>query len=301
MPQITRASFGVEHAFASWAQFRSNYFIQRTDDEFRAVNLNAPVNGVRPFPGLGIITYVDAIGEAKSQGIDLSMNLNYAPKRIFGTVNYRLAKAMNDGDSATSLPMNGGDLAAEWGPARGDVRHRIFGFASVPLKYGLRSNLNMRYESGTPYNITTGFDDNARRRAQRPAGGRRPQQRPRRRPAEHRPAPELAEEHRPAEGRRPGSGRAGRRAGHRPRPGRRPGGGGGGRGPGGGGGGFGGGGFGPGANAGRVNFEVFAQVSNLTNTVNYRSYSGVLTSRFFGQALSSGEPRRIELGIRVGF
>ena len=114
-----------------------------------------------PFPTLGIITYVDAIGEAKSQGIDLSMNLNYAPKRIFGTINYRLAKAMNDGDSATSLPMNGGDLDAEWGPARGDVRHRIFGFASVPLKYGLRSNLNMRYESGTPYNITTGFDDNA--------------------------------------------------------------------------------------------------------------------------------------------
>ena len=113
-----------------------------------------------PFPDLGIITYVDAIGEAKSQGIDLSMNLNYAPKRIFGTINYRLAKAMNDGDSATSLPMNGGDLAAEWGPSRGDVRHRIFGFASVPLKYGLRSNLNMRYESGTPYNITTGFDDN---------------------------------------------------------------------------------------------------------------------------------------------
>ncbi len=200
MPQITRASFGVEHAFASWAQFRSNYFVQRTSDEFRAVNLNAKVNGVVPFPTLGIITYVDAIGEAKSQGIDLSMNLNYAPKRIFGTINYRLAKAMNDGDSATSLPMNGGDLDAEWGPARGDVRHRIFGFASVPLKYGLRSNLNMRYESGTPYNITTGFDDNARQRPQRSTGRRRPQQRPRRRPAQRRPAPELAEEHRTAAG-----------------------------------------------------------------------------------------------------
>ena len=160
MPQITRASFGVEHAFASWAQFRSNYFIQRTDDEFRAVNLNAPVDGVRPLPALGIITYVDAIGEAKSQGVDLSMNLNYAPKRIFGAVNYRLAKAMNDGDSATSLPMTGSDLAAEWGPARNDVRHRIFGFVSTPLKFGLRTNVNMRYESGVPYNVTTGFDDN---------------------------------------------------------------------------------------------------------------------------------------------
>jgi hypothetical protein len=46
---------------------------------------------------------------------------------------------------------------------------------------------------------------------------------------------------------------------------------------------------------------VFAQISNLTNTVNYRSYSGVLTSSFFGQPLSAGEPRRVEIGMRVGF
>ena len=207
MPQITRASFGVEHAFASWAQFRSNYFIQRTDDEFRAVNLNAPVDGVRPFPNLGIVTYVDAIGEAKSQGIDLSMNLNYAPKRIFGAINYRLAKAMNDGDSATSLPMNGGDLAAEWGPARNDVRHRIFGFVSTPLKFGLRTNLNMRYESGTPYNVTTGFDDNGDDVINdRPDGvGRNSARGEGLLNIDFRL--ELAEEHRPAEGRRPGSGR----------------------------------------------------------------------------------------------
>jgi hypothetical protein len=79
-------------------------------------------------------------------------------------------------------------------------------------------------------------------------------------------------------------------------------GGGGGRGPGGGGGGFGGGGFGPGAGNGRVNLEIFTQVSNLTNAVNYRSYASVLTSRFsLGQPLSAGEPRRIEVGMRVGF
>jgi len=67
-----------------------------------------------------------------------------------------------------------------------------------------------------------------------------------------------------------------------------------------GGGGFGGG-FGPGGGTGRVNLEIFTQISNLTNTVNYRSYSTVETSRFFGQPLSAAEPRRIELGFRVGF
>ena len=132
----------------------------------------------------------------------------------------------------------------------------------------------MRYESGTPYNITTGFDDNARQRHQRSAGRRRPQQRPRRRPlnidlrlswqkssASRRAATRVRAG--PGGGpviiRAPGGGPAAAAAGAA-------------RG-GGGGGGFGGGGFGPGANGGRVNFEMFAQVSNLTNTVNYRSYS----------------------------
>ncbi len=295
MPQITRASFGVEHAFASWAQLRSNYFIQRTNDEFRAVNLNAPVNGVRPFPDLGIVTYVDAIGEAKSQGVDLSMNLNYAPKRIFGTVNYRLAKAMNDGDSATSLPMNGGDLAAEWGPTRGDVRHRIFGFVSTPLKFGLRTNLNMRYESGTPYNITTGGDDNSDDVINdRPAGVGRNSVR-----GDSQMNIDLRLSWQKSIGQPKGGDQGPGGPGGGPVIIRGPGGGGGGRGPGGGGG---GGGFGPGGNAGRVNFELFAQISNLTNNVNYRSYGSVISSTtFFGRPLSSGEPRRVEVGTRIGF
>jgi hypothetical protein len=301
MPQITRASFGVEHAFASWAQFRSNYFIQRTSDAFRAVNLNAADNGVLPFPALGIITYVDAVGRERSQGVDLSMNLNYAPKRIFGTINYRLAKAMNDGDSATSLPVDGGNLAAEWGPSRGDVRHRIFGFVSAPLVYGFRTNLNMRYESGQPYNVTTGFDDNGDGIINdRPFGYTRNAAR-----GDSQLNVDLRLSWQKSFGQARGGDQGPGGPGGGPVIVRAPGGGGGGGGrggPGGGGGGGGfGGGFGPGGNNGRVNFEIFTQISNVTNTVNYRNYAGVLTSRFFGQATAAAEPRRVELGMRVGF
>ncbi len=301
MPRITRVSAGVEHAFASWMTMRSNYFVQRTSSAFRATNLNAPVNGVRPFPDLGNITYVDAIGEDKSQGIDLSLNLNYAPKRIFGTINYRLAKAMNDGDSATSLPMTGDDLAAEWGASRGDVRHRIFGFVSTPLKFGLRSNLNMRYESGTPYNITTGFDDNGDSVINdRPFGvGRNSARGDGQLNVDFRLSWQKSFGQPKGGDAGPGGPGGGPVIVQRGPGGGGPGGGGG-RGGGGGGGGMGGG-FGPGGNAGRVNFELFTQVSNLTNTVNYRNYSGVLTSTFFGLPTASAEPRRVELGMRLGF
>jgi hypothetical protein len=297
MPRITRASFGVEHAFTSWMQFRSNYFVQRSSDDYRAVNGNPLVNGARLYPDVGIITYVDAIGQARSQGVDLSVNLNYAPKRIFGTINYRLAKAMNDGNNATSLPVNGADLAAEWGPAAGDVRNRIFGFVSVPLKFGLRSNVNMRYESGQPYNITTGFDDNGDGVINdRPLGITR---------NSARGAGQLNVDLRLGWQKSFGQPKIGDNGPGGPGGGpviiRAPGGGPGGGGRGGPGGGGVGGGFGPGGNAGRVNLEIFTQITNVTNTVNYRNYSGVLTSSFFGQPTASAEPRRVELGMRVGF
>ena len=117
-------------------RLRANYFVQHRPDVPR-LNTNAPIDGVRPDPTLGNVTFIDAIGRRGDQGVDLSANLNYAPKRIFGAVNYRLGRAMNDGDSATSLPVNGNNLAAEWGPARNDVRHRIFGFVNDAAAVGL--------------------------------------------------------------------------------------------------------------------------------------------------------------------
>ncbi len=299
LPTVKRASVGVEHAVTGWMQLRGNYFVQRTADVYRAVNANAPVDGVRPFDGLGNITYIDAIGRAESQGMDVSVSLNYAPKRIFGSINYRLGESNNDGDSATSLPVSGSDLAAEWGPARNDVRHRIFGFVSTPIAFGFRTNINVRYESAAPYNITTGFDDNGDSVINdRPAGvGRN----------SARGDDQVNVDFRLSWSKGFGRPKTGEGAGG-------PGGGPviiqrgpGGDGPGGGGrrggGGGGGGAFmgGPGGNTGRVNLEVFTQVSNLTNAVNYRSYSGVLTSRYFGEPTAASEPRRIELGMRVTF
>lgn len=51
----------------------------------------------------------------------------------------------------------------------------------------------------------------------------------------------------------------------------------------------------------RFNIEIFAQINNLTNAVNYGGFSGVLTSPAFGLPTSAQAPRRIELGTRLGF
>lgn len=301
MPTVKRASFGLEHAATGWMQIRANYFVQHTSDVYRALNPNTPIDGVRPDPTLGNITFIEAIGREESQGVDFSANLNYAPKRIFGAINYRLAKAMNDGDNSTSLPVNGTNLDGQWGPARNDVRHRVFGFVTTPLPKGFRVNTNVMFQSGTPYNITTGFDNNRDSVINdRPDGVTR---------NSARGAGQFTMDLRLGWSRgfgkaKTGDGQPGGPGGGGPVIVRMPaGGGGGGRGPGGpGGGGFmGGGPGGPGGNNGRVNLEIFVQANNVLNNVNYMNYTGVITSADFGDPKSAQSGRRIEVGTRIGF
>ena len=300
MPTVKRASFGLEHAATGWMQLRANYFVQHTTDVYRALNPNTPIDGVRPDPSVGNVTMIEAIGREESQGVDFSANLNYAPKRIFGAINYRLGRAMNDGDSSTSLPVNGTNLDGQWGPGRNDVRHRIFGFVTTPLPKGFRVNTNVMFQSGTPYNVTTGFDNNRDSIINdRPEGVTRNSAR-----GDSLFTMDLRLAWSKGFGKpKTGDGQPGGPGGG-PVIVRMPAGGpgGGGRGPGGGGGGFmGGGPGGPGANNGRVNLEIFVQANNLLNNVNYMNYTGVITSADFGQPKSAQSGRRIEVGTRVGF
>jgi hypothetical protein len=303
MPTVKRASFGMEHAATGWMQLRANYFVQYTSDVYRALNPNTAVNGVRPDPTIGQITLIEAIGREESHGVDFSANLNYAPKRIFGTINYRLGKTMNDGDGATSLPVNGTNLDGQWGPSRNDVRHRVFGFVTTPLPKGFRVNTNVMFQSGQPYNITTGGDDNGDAVGNdRPVGVTRNSAR-----GDSQFTMDLRLGWSKGFGKpKTGDGQQGGPGGGGPvviqRVGPGPGGGGGGRGgPGGGGGGGFGGPGGPGGNTGRVNLEIFVQANNVLNNVNFLSYTGIVSSDRFGQATSAQAGRRIEVGTRVGF
>ncbi len=299
MPALRRFSVGMEQRMFPWLTVRANYFNQRGWDELRSLNANAPVNSIRPNPDLGNISEFDSLGRSKSQGIDVGLNFSYQPKRIFGAINYTLGEAFNDGDSATSLPVNGRDITAEWAHSRGDVRHRLFATINTPLIFGFRTSLNGRYQTASPYNITTGRDDNGDAVINdRPAGvGRNTARGAAQFNVDWRLSwsKSIGQRNTPPGGPGPQGGTV-----IIMRP---PDGGGGRDGGGGGGRGGGGGGFGRmgGGENGRVNFELFAQVNNLFNRVNFQSYSGVLTSPFFGNPTSASIPRRVELGMRFGF
>ena len=47
--------------------------------------------------------------------------------------------------------------------------------------------------------------------------------------------------------------------------------------------------------------NVFANISNALNRVNFENVSGALTSRRFGQPTGAEDPREIEVGMRFQF
>ncbi|HEY8549575.1 MAG TPA: carboxypeptidase regulatory-like domain-containing protein [Vicinamibacterales bacterium] len=259
LPQTRRVSIGLEQKLTDGIDVRANVFDEETTNRLRSVDVNAPIDGVRPDPSLARVTEIRSIGRGETRGFDVSLRARSRERGFFGTVHYRYARAYNDADGALSLPVDPSNLAAEWGPASWDIRHRIFSYVRTRLPYGFNVGLSTRANSGAPYTIRTGFDDNGDGVLNdRPAGIGRNSAR-----GEWHAVSDLRLGWMPGDqhqGRPRGDSQSVRRGG-----------------------------------------EIYAQVSNLFNTTNFTSYSGVMTSPYFGRPTAAMAGRRMELGLRVFF
>src|SRR5262249_12113170 len=160
MPFVHQASIGLERTFFETFRVQTSYMMQRGRDQFRSVNVNAPLDGVRPDATLGNVTELQSDGT-----LDLdrfTVNLNYAipQKRFFVGGNYQLSRLKNFTDSVFALPADNYDLDAEWGPSTRDARHRFFATVNMGLPKAMRLAVFAQGQSALPYNITTGFDLN---------------------------------------------------------------------------------------------------------------------------------------------
>ncbi|MGE0814137.1 MAG: hypothetical protein AB7O93_12400, partial [Vicinamibacterales bacterium] len=159
-PIVHQASIGFDKNVREWMGVRADYMWTRGYHMLRSINVNAPVNGVRPDPTVGNVSEISSTGRRASDRLSIGLNLRVPQRRIFGNVMYQLASVRNNADGPLSLPADSNDPDADWGPAMQDVRHRMFVMANFPMPYGLRVGLNAQVSSARPYNITTGLDGN---------------------------------------------------------------------------------------------------------------------------------------------
>lgn len=139
--------------------FEGIYTFRRGVHHFRSRNINAPVNGVRPDPGYGIFQLLESSGTLRENSFELKVNGNYKGVNMFG--NYKLSDITDDFSDPLSLPMDNYNLRLERGTSSLNQPHTF----SVGFDFDLLKTINVspsfRLESGLPYTITTGRDDNS--------------------------------------------------------------------------------------------------------------------------------------------
>ncbi|HET7217304.1 MAG TPA: carboxypeptidase regulatory-like domain-containing protein, partial [Vicinamibacterales bacterium] len=161
LPRTLRTNAGVERVVGKFGRLVAGYSYGRGENLFRGRNINAPLeDGTRPNPDTGNITQIESTASSRTHVVNTGFNLNLPWHRTFLFVNYSFAKAQNDTDGPFSLPADSYDLAAEWGPASNDVRHRLTGMFNMNLWKGFKLATSFNANSATPYTITTGHDDN---------------------------------------------------------------------------------------------------------------------------------------------
>ncbi len=159
MPYVQQASIGLQQEFPKNIRLMSQYFYRRGVRQLRGRNINAPFDGSRPDPNSGNITLIES--SANSFNHTLMVNLNWMkPGKFFFGANYVYSNTNNETDGALSLPVDNFDLRGERGASLQDIRHRFFLMSNVTLPLGFRLGTIFQTNSASPYNVTTGFDNN---------------------------------------------------------------------------------------------------------------------------------------------
>jgi hypothetical protein len=272
MPFRRKYTLGVDQPIGRFFRFRGTVSRETGHNILRSRNANAPVDGVRPDPSVLNITELESTARSLNESIRTELAINYPPSRLSANVVYAFRRALDEADGPFSLPPDNLDLTAEWGPARGDVRHGVNAGVNSDLPGQFRISANFRAQSALPYNITTGADANGDGvHNERPAGVTRNSGR-----GAGTKNLDLTLTWRLDIGRRQPLDLSSTSAIQKPpAPVRR--------------------------DDYVFRLELFAQGYNVLNVVNPQNFSGVLTSPFFGQPTSAGAARRVVLGTRIWF
>lgn len=159
-PKLYQSSVSVERALPKNSSVSVVFLNTRGTHQLRTRNINAPINGVRPFAGVpGNLLSYESTGYLDQRQIltfvrtTLSKNLSMFGFYSFGHTN-------GDTDGAGSNPANPYDLSTEYSRSSFDIRHRLNVFGNYTTIYKIHLSPILSVNSGGAFNITTGRDNN---------------------------------------------------------------------------------------------------------------------------------------------
>jgi len=156
-PYLTQASLGIERKLGRGKNFLAiDYTVVRGLKLYRTRNINAPLPGTesRPDPAFVDINQFESSGRSRSHSLTVSLQTTLRSRfDLLGQYTFSTSGMF-------SLPANNSDLRPEYGRADYDRRHRFNLISIYHLPWDFRAGTILSMNSGIPYNITTGFDNN---------------------------------------------------------------------------------------------------------------------------------------------
>ena len=177
LPYVHSFNVNVQHQLSASMIAQVGYVGTRGRHLGLMRDINAPLPNAaglnqanRPFatqyPDLAAINELVTIGRSTYNSLQMSLTQN-AWHGLSGRMNYTLGHAMDNGSEArNTLPMDSTNIDLDWGNSAFDIRHVFTGglnydipaFADNRLGKGWQLNAIMQFQSGSPFNVTTGTD-----------------------------------------------------------------------------------------------------------------------------------------------
>ncbi len=160
-PELLQASVAVERELWGKTRVSLDYTMLRGSHLFRSRDLNPPLDmtAARLDGAFLNVAQIETTAALRSDALTLGFN-GQVTRRFTGVVHYTWSKTVDDTSSLFDLPADSANLAAEHGPADHDRRHRLRAVGTFTAGAGVRLGVLATVESGAPFNITTGFDQN---------------------------------------------------------------------------------------------------------------------------------------------
>jgi hypothetical protein len=154
LPRTVRTSIGAERTLKGRLRFNLDYSYTRGRHELRTRNHSVAGSHLSD-------REIESTARSTRHAIDARLNLMPSPSAKVGFfVGYLWQSAWNETNGALSLPANENNLAAEWGRAANAPGHRVFGLLNINPTKRISFGALVQAQSGNPFDITTGRDDN---------------------------------------------------------------------------------------------------------------------------------------------
>jgi hypothetical protein len=155
-PYIVQFAGGADQSVGKHGTISVNYLHSQGTHQFASQNIGYNFSN----PSLTLPTYqYYSEGEFKQNQLIINGRVQTGKRvSLFGF--YSLNSAHGDTSGSNSFPTTPGDLAADYGRTTFDVKSRLFLGGSIVLPKLIQFSPFMIAQSGNPYNVTTGSDNN---------------------------------------------------------------------------------------------------------------------------------------------